>query len=504
MDSGAHEEVVANVLCQIQNFVYPRRLRAKEFFVDYDPLRHGRCTANNFERALVAMSIHLKEHEVRALVEHFTDRGPRVEEPQVVNYLKFSAAVDEVFKMHGEASDTSVSGFRRMPSVNMAASTMSPSASQTFFKHVQGNDEEEEKLNRILERIAALCKTRGVTFKDHYVDSDRLTCASPSRVNPRRGGKVTRPQFIRNFPFQKDFSPDEIEFLAEKFTTDNGSVHFYAVHHEVEEFVLHDMQAFPKSDLVIAPDDAEWSHRDLHPVDKLRAKVVERRVRVYELFQDFDALRKGFVTVGQVKTVFTILDVGKELNREEFELLLAGYLRDDGMFCYTEFCRDVESDFTTPYLEKSPSYKSVLPDPSTTLPARRNTQMLTSDRRKRIQALEDKMRYRVRTRGVHPKPAFQDLDKVNRGYVTRAQFTRVLSMLGFEMGKEDVNLLCEAYCNLGNHTDFNYLDFVDSLDPPNEDHVMAAMQRISPVQVYQPTKYFDPAGKLSRTALDVM
>jgi Ca2+-binding EF-hand superfamily protein len=381
---------------------------------------------------------------------------------------------------------------------------MGKSASQsTLVGHIRGTDEEEEKLDRLLHRIASLCRIRGVTFKDCYTDHDRAPIASPSRMHPRRGGKCSMNQFMRGFPFKKEFTPDDITFLAEFYSVDHITVSFMALHHEVSELMVHEGQPFPQSPLTIRADPSAWSQAELSTVVKLRSKIVERRVRVYEQFQDFDALRKGCVTMGQVKTVFTILNMAKEISKEEFETLLADYTRPDGMFCYTDFCRDVESDFTTPYLERSPKQSTMMPDRSHTAPARRNEIILSAEKRKKIEALESKMQYRVRTRGLAMKPCFQDLDKAHRGYVTKNQFGRVLTMLGFELGQSEVSLLCEAYCNLGNHIDVNYVDFTTKLEAPHEEQQLAMEQASGPVEVLSLSKYFDHGGRVHKP-LDVM
>merc|ERR1711959_254818 len=124
---------------------------------------------------------------------------------------------------------------------------------------------------------------------------------------------------------------------------------------------------------------------------KIQAKVVEKRVRLNEYFQDFDPLRKGFCTAGQLKTVLTILQLEKEVDRNDFNHLVEAYTRDDGMFCYALFCRDIDAAFTMPGLEKEPLACTAMPDATTTAPARRNKMSLTPSRKQKINALEDKL-----------------------------------------------------------------------------------------------------------------
>jgi Ca2+-binding EF-hand superfamily protein len=224
----------------------------------------------------------------------------------------------------------------------------------------------------------------------------------------------------------------------------------------------------------------------LSPVKKVQAKVAEKRVRLYEYFQDFDALRKGLCTQGQVKTVFTILGIDKEIDLADFRALQDCYTRDDGMFCYLDFCNDIERAFVQPP-ERDPLAQLASSNASfaSTLSPRRNRQFLSDERRQKVFELEEKIRARVRFRRCLLRAAFQDLDRTHRGHVTRTQFARIMGMLGFELNEEDVHNLCGVYCDMGNLTEFNYLDFCMSCDPQEQYEVGTASEEENH------PKYFD-------------
>lgn len=479
------EEEVGRIIQDIQVFAFPRRIRLREFFTDFDPLRSGRCTRPHFARALDMAGMSLSEREIDILGDHFQETGGRVQKPQNVNYAKFCQAIDEVFNTGDPV--------QRM--------TSSPSTTQMMGASFHRNSvDDEERMLNLLHRVAMLCKTRGVVLKYCYTDHDRAPIASPSRVNPKTGGKVTKNQFIRNFPFKKDISERDLDLLAERYRvggsdgTSHGDIHFMALHNDISEAMQHEMPPFPRSDLFLKHDDTEWSHQRLHPVQKIQSKVVERRVRLYEHFQDFDALRKGVCTIGQVKTVFTMMGIAKEIDRVEFDTVAAAYMREDGMFCYKDFCADIDRGFTMPNLERDPLAMTTMPDAASTAPGRRNKMAMTPSKIQRVTELEDKMRSRVRKRGIYLKPAFQDMDRTNNGHVTRNQFARVMHMLGFELDEVAIGLLCGVYCDLGNHNDFNYIDFLKSIDPPDEDTELAMEQATAPHQDQQLSKYFDARG----------
>merc|ERR1719162_1194689 len=105
-----------------------------------------------------------------------------------------------------------------------------------------------------------------------------------------------------------------------------------------------------------------------------------------------------------------------------------------------------------------------MPDTSSTLLARRNKQKLSAESAQRVFDLEEKLRARVRFRRCHLRSTFQDMDRTRRGHVTRSQFARIMCMLDFELTAADVDTLCLVYCDMGNDTEFNYVDFCASCD----------------------------------------
>lgn len=454
---------------KVQSYIFPRRVRVKEYFKDFDSLRCGRCTKAQFARALRMIGMHFAPEEVDALASrYYKDSQPRVTPraavPQEISYDAFCEEVDTVF----------VSGTPRNKR------TM---AKQDGHHDEHGDDSPERELLRILVRMGMLVRTRGIALKACFKDFDKSPRHSPAQTTPRFSGKATVAQFMRQFPFRKDLQPREMDLLVEHYQTETGDVDFWQLHNDVEHVMGSDEVALKTSPYIARPDTAEWSHQSLDVVEKIRSKVVEKRVRLYEHFQDFDALRKGFCTVGQVKTVFTIANMTKEVDKLDFEQLALRYMREDGMFCYADFCADIDSAFVVPGLEKDPLVGSKMPDASTTAPARRNRMHLTEVQHHKIDALEEKIRQRVRVRRVLMLPVFRDLDKrSNAGpsHVTRSQFTRVMCMLAFELDEKDIDLLCRTYCDMGNRTEFNYLDFCMNCDPADEQLKHSARLACSP------------------------
>eukprot|EP00931_Biecheleriopsis_adriatica_P004447 TRINITY_DN106114_c0_g1_i1.p1 TRINITY_DN106114_c0_g1~~TRINITY_DN106114_c0_g1_i1.p1 ORF type:complete len:493 (+),score=131.50 TRINITY_DN106114_c0_g1_i1:78-1556(+) len=478
------EDVVAELIERIQVYCLPRRIRVKEFFNDFDPLRHGRCTVINFGRALNMIGLSLTDDEVDMLTQHFTQEGPEVVQPQVINYNAFCAAIDEVY----------VAG-------SPAALQMSSDPSSTQLMTFKPKSlEEEEQFMHVLHRLAAMCKARGVLFKGIYFEVDRAPIPSPSRQSPYMGGKVTKQQFIQRFPFKKEFSPEDVELLANHYLTEKGDVHFMAMHNDISEVTDHEAPPFPTSPLYLKPDHSTWSQSRHSVVDKIRSKVVEKRVRLVDYFRDFDPLRKGYVTSSQVKTVMTICNIATILDGNDYDQLVAMFQREDGLWCYADFVAEVEKEFVTPNLEKDPLAQTSMPDATSTMISRRNKVCLSPEQLARWEWLEGKIRSRVTKLRVNLVPSFEDMDKTHCGHITKNQFYRVMESMGFNLSAEDVDLLGLVYCDLGTHIDFNYKDFLKSVDVPSEDVELAIAQLAAPYQGFEPAQYFSPQGKVLKCA----
>eukprot|EP00928_Gymnodinium_smaydae_P065308 TRINITY_DN48475_c0_g1_i1.p1 TRINITY_DN48475_c0_g1~~TRINITY_DN48475_c0_g1_i1.p1 ORF type:complete len:507 (-),score=139.25 TRINITY_DN48475_c0_g1_i1:65-1528(-) len=468
------QDLAAEALKKVQAYSFARRTRSKDHFVDFDKLRSGRCTKGQFVRGLRAMGISLHDSETAALVDHYTEGADLLASPtqglQNVRYDRFCEDIDGVF-----------------------AAPMQGGPTDAFINAA---------VQQLLARLARLCRSSAVSLRSAFADGVvRTPLASPGRPTPRlmqsasADVKVPVSHFRRAFPFLKEVTPADLDLLVSRYGRDAGLVDVDALQKDIEQAVNREGDfARPGAESV------EWSQQRMSPVEKIRAKVVEKRVRLCEFFQDFDALRRGVCTVGQLKTVLSILTIEKDIDRADFSNLLALYCRDDGMFSYADFCADVQRVFALPGLEKDPLQSSRMPDADTTAPARRNRQNLPVAMLQKALDLEERLRQQVQRRRLLMRPMFADMDKVRSGHVTRRQMERVLSFFGFELDESSIGILCAVYCDLGNRHEFNYMDFCDSVEPPDE-AVKLAEQQLHVTDPDSPPKYFDAHGSIRPIAL---
>lgn len=478
---------------RFQEHIFPRGIRTKDKFVDYDPLRSGKVTKSQFIRGVGQMGLQLSDDDAGKLADEYT--GSKAGAPQVVNYKDFCEKVDSVW---------TVPKLEQLPLCDVAkpGASLPPSFRASAV-------EDQSKLDHALHRVALLVKTRGVELKYCFQDHERGLAephkhwSDPARPGaltvPRRSGKVTVEQFLRCFPFMKELDNASVQLLVDRYSTPSGDVQYIQLHNDVKEIVDTSPPPFPMSALKIRPDGASWSQQALTAVEKIQAKVVEGRMRLCEHFQDFDPLRKGVCRPGHVKTVFSVLKL--EVDMKDFDELTSTYTREDGMFWYKGFCADIEKAFTCVGLEQEPLARITAPDSSSTAGARRNRILLTSEEQTWIAQLEEQLRARTKKQRLPLRTLFQDFDKTNRGHVTKSQFHRVMHMLGFEVKKAHTDLLCRLYCDLGNHQEFNYLDFCGSCDPPTVHEKLAMEQTRQAYSPPKPSKYFNEKGHV--TALQV-
>jgi Ca2+-binding EF-hand superfamily protein len=437
---------VQDVIAKVQATAFPRRLRIRDLFVDYDTRRSLRVSRQQFIRALDYAAIKVTHEEAEVLADYFLD-APTGD----VHYGRFAEAIDLVFgTKHLEATPCA--------EVPMPGQTVGP----VFKPNAPIDERNMEILEYIMHRVALLTKTRGVVLKYLFKDFDKLN-----------SGFVTEQQFRRQFPFTAHFLDEEMDILVDRYTDRNRSalngINYRALHEDVTERANAAADPpFPRSDLVLRTDKTErWTSDTYEPEEKVQAFVVERRIRLRDPFTDFDPLRKGYVTVGQARSILAS-SVRVQLPKEDMDRLIVKYTREDGMFHYAAFCDVVDEAFTVKGLETQPLVRICMPDATTTLPARRNQLILSDQQIFEVERLEEDIRARVQQRRIFLKPMFQDFDPSRRSHISKSQFARALGTLGFELTEEEVNLFGLKYCDLGNKFDVNYLLFCEVCDPAVE------------------------------------
>jgi hypothetical protein len=136
---------------KIQTVVFQRRIRIKDMFRDFDPRRSWRCSKNQFIRALDTAGIKITHAEAASVADFYVDMATGD-----VHYGKFSDSIDQCF------------GPKYLEGVP-DATVPEPGEDLAFgFQTNSLSEEHMEVLAYIMHRIALLCRTRGINFKDVF------------------------------------------------------------------------------------------------------------------------------------------------------------------------------------------------------------------------------------------------------------------------------------------------------------------------------------------------
>jgi len=466
---------VSPAVAAIQRELLTHPVRLREILGDFDKLRSGCCTVAQFRRGLDLGRVRVTEDQFEALVREFSvnDR---------VDYNRFVQQVEQVFLVQGLEKTPR----QLVPSPGSTVKRASRSARNV----------ENPALHGILHRIAMYAKTRGVVLKYCFNSFDQNNC-----------GLVTEAQFRRAFPFDALVPEHDLQTIVDHYCEVRDAVDmvdYRALHEDIDQRQLWNpvKQNFATSTFVPSPSQNRWTSENYSVEQKLQAQVAERRIRLMEYFQDFDPLRKGHCTVGQLRTVCNIVRL--KLSEEELEHILRTYSRVDGLICYDALVAVIDSAFTLPALEKTPRVRVPPMVPDLTYPARRAHLKLTEEEDLLIDAVEAVIRDRIETRRIEPLQMFQDFDRghvagtkkaVQENHCTRQQFSRVLSAQGFEVTTAEIEMLCKRYCDLGNLDRINYREFCAAVDVRHELRI-ARTQDISTPREPGKNKYFTRNGQI--------
>jgi hypothetical protein len=107
---------------------------------------------------------------------------------------------------------------------------------------------------------------------------------------------------------------------------------------------------------------------------------------------------------------------------------------------YVEFCEWLDTAFTRPHLETTPTAPAPSWEPNESDPI-----YLSQAEADLLEVLLGRLANEVRVRGVVPKPVFADFDRTRRGTVSRNQFLQGLTFLSLRVGERETEVLCKRF-----------------------------------------------------------
>ncbi|UJR13405.1 hypothetical protein I4U23_000420 [Adineta vaga] len=270
-----------DLMGRIRHHVLINRIRVKEFFEDFDPLRLGTISQARFIRVLSSLGltgldgVPLTETQMFALCNHY--RHP--EQRDLIQWKQFESDVESVFTL---------SDLEKAPTVQVSPQTIyeMPTTGTPDWTNIDPYNKEE--LHQAMEAWKASC------------DQRRLNVYQPLKQFDRHNrGHVTRGQFrqclaIAGLPY----TPKQLEAVEAAFMDDDGFAYrrflewiqprridplrYNILQKELQD--LNKQKVLPETKPLRSIQDV---------LQKIKGQVFRRRIRLYEWLKDHDKLNCG-------------------------------------------------------------------------------------------------------------------------------------------------------------------------------------------------------------------
>lgn len=418
--SGSGMVSVPHVLEAAVSEVARRSLRAKDFFADHDPLRHGLITVPQFIRSLTALlgGVLVPLPLLSQTAQAFT--SPSASPPRVVDYHAF---LDALKSPPGQAPVTS-----------------SPSPVVTQEEALEAL---ESKLGQIRQRV----HQRRILVRPLFRDFDRysLGVIEPKCVIQALAGMgvpVSSSElqlFLAAFPSPSSTPGFGYMAFVEAVDPDAASLGHAAF--ESGPSLADGGGAAPTS--LSASSSTTLAGSNV-PLSLLMAKICQwvntRRVRLSEFVRD-----RKFHTHRILASKFTsgLSMSGLRLTQGELDLLTSAYADPSkaGFVNHQAFLDDIDSTYYVKNLESQPERD---PRATTQVVASGPLPPLTRADRAVYTRVISRFASAVVSQRMHIKPQFQDMDTYASGKVTPHQFTAVVETF-FSVGLDELAVLVKAY-----------------------------------------------------------
>jgi len=469
-----------------------RRVRPSQFFLDFDPLRKGFITQQQFMRGMRNANFDftgLGTGAMEAVTAMFFDPGL-----DAVHYPSFCEELEKAF---------TVKGLERNPSGTTDTRARTVAAQPLRVQRVL-NGSEEAQVQALLRDMSYRVRSRRIELVNMFKDFDRSN-----------EEHVSEGRFLRVLASLRLVPPDPRvqQLLVRKFRgqgAKNTQVCWRAFKDTVDpgdaalgNIITADGPSAnaPVPSVTYADADAR------RVVFKIKAAVRAARIRLSEFLRDGDKLKRGHITAHQLEAGLSA--AGVQLSPPEHAAVAAAYTNrgvlDAGghpTVKWMQLVEDVEAVFgAVPGLEQNPDFEvdaaaaaatqttasldgipGNLRDSSRLSAAgassiglarhgdeefdaaggRRLSHSEESELRAVLRAVE---RF-VAAKRLNMKPVFLDFDKSKRGYLPFNQFARALATMGIPISHPQRQLVGKAFATPASDVlEVSYRWFMAAVDP---------------------------------------
>lgn len=205
----------------------------------------------------------------------------------------------------------------------------------------------------------------------------------------------------------------------------------------------------------------------------VKRQAAVRRLRLEDAFRDFDKARRGVCSASGFKNGLTAL--GITLTEEELREIAEKYSTPEGDFCYIEFCNEAEGTLwqeTRKAEVQRIGIDRVPPRVREEDPKDSAANILLSpEEQARVERAQEIIAKQVKLQGIGIYDIFHSFARshiATQSHVTVLQYIKAMDTLRIKaVPKDDVALLCKAYCDTLQGDEFNYVDFCAAVDPLN-------------------------------------
>ena len=131
-----------------------KRVRIEEFFNDFDKLRRGKVTKNQFQSILSMLNFHMSFQELESLSLKYKTNDPEI----MFDYVKFCANINAAFTTYG---------IQKVPTANVAAVTVN-NTTLARKKYLGMTDEEVDKFNMVLDEYRKAVQIKRIHIKPMF------------------------------------------------------------------------------------------------------------------------------------------------------------------------------------------------------------------------------------------------------------------------------------------------------------------------------------------------
>ena len=424
--------------------VVMKRVRIEEFFFDFDKLRKGRVTKNQFEQILSMLNFNLTKEEFNTLADKYRTSDAEF----MVNYKDFCASINSAFTTYGIQKDP----LAKVNKITNAATT------QARRKYLNFNDEEKQMLAGILKEYQEAVRIKRIHLKPMFMDFD-IT----------KNQHVTKHQFLRTLAQLGVSTSQDILNVLLKAYMDKGNVdevNYYDFTEDVDSaqnlFSVgrdfnHSFNYYPKTQPRVTGNDThKAAPTDVEDVlARMRQTCKEQRIRISEFFRDFDKLRSGFITEAQFRIGLNMSKI--VLNNNEFRLLADHFQapKAGAHIKWREFSDCVDEVFTTKGLEKD-NQMEVGTGRTQTFYGKQDA---SAEDNAIAASFAAKFRTLVQRERLNARSFFQDQDRHNHFKVSAKQFKQTCHLLKCEINDAELQAIVNVYGN--KQGEIEYLPFIN-------------------------------------------